>query len=171
MTNKLVQELQEMDYSEEQIIGAVARFHNVLGWDAVRNNVVPSAPLAAGTWEEQIVNSANIFRDLGIQDPIVKASTWHYSLGHLHGSDPPVLADLRGLILDMKSRGLKVAICTSDDRLSTDASIVNWKLKDLIDVSTMEVASDDVARTRKANYESHQCLFVELCILVFHLWK
>jgi hypothetical protein len=149
MTNKLVQELQQMDNSEEQIIGAVARFHNILGWDAVRNNVVPSAPLAAGTWEEQIVNSANIFQDLGIQDPIVKASTWHYSLGDLHGNDAPVLADLRGLILDMKSRGLKVAICTSDDRLSTDASIMNWNLKDIIDVSMERWLASDVARARK----------------------
>jgi hypothetical protein len=135
MTDKLVKEMQQMDNSEEQIIGAVARFHSVLGWDAGRDNVVPSAPLAAGTWEEQIVNSANIFQDLGIQDPVAKASTWHDKLGDLHGNDSPVIADLRGLILDMKSRGLKVAICTSDDRLSTDASIMNWKLKDLIDVS------------------------------------
>jgi hypothetical protein len=135
MTNMMVQELQQMDTSEEQIAGAVARFHNVIGWDAVRNNVVPSAPFAAGTWEDQIVNSANIFQDMGIQDPIGKASTWHYSLGDLHGNDAAVIADLRGLMLDMKSRGLKVAICTSDDRLPTDSSMMNWNLKDLIDVS------------------------------------
>jgi len=116
-----------------------------LGWDADRDDVVPSAPLAAGTWEEQVETASTLFQEFGMENGSDKARQWHGDMGNLHGNDPPVIDDLRGMILSCRKAGLLVAICTSDDRSATDVALSNWGLTDLIDFS---ICGDEVTHSK-----------------------
>lgn len=132
MTENLASELAQFK-SPAEVQSDVNAFHAAIGWDATRRDVFPSAPLAAGTWEEQIDAAAAFFGSFGIDKGL--AGQWHNDLGNLHGCDPPLLTDLKGMMRSCHRFNLKVAICTSDDRPSTDASIRNWDLEDVVDVS------------------------------------
>jgi hypothetical protein len=102
----------------------VHAFHQVIGWNASEGRLVPSAPLAAGTWDEQVERCSTL---------------WHSELSNLHGADPPVIANLRELLHSCRAEfGMLVAVCTSDDRAPTDAALDHWNITDLIDVSTQE---------------------------------
>jgi hypothetical protein len=116
----------------------VHAFHQVIGWNASEGRLVPSAPLAAGTWDEQVERCSTLFQNrCGL--PAHVAHEWHSELSNLHGADPPVIANLRELLHSCRAEfGMLVAVCTSDDRAPTDAALDHWNITDLIDVSTQE---------------------------------
>ena len=120
-------------------------FHQLIGWDASQNDVTPSALLASGTWDE-IIQDVYSFID-GYQSSSSSSTggdekvsfqdvqEWHDQLGELLAEDPPLVENLRGLILQCKALGYIIAVCTSDDRGPTDASLKFWKIDDLVDYS------------------------------------
>ena len=65
-------------------------------------------------------------------DLVQKFST---ELADLHSSGPPVLEDLRAMMLACQRMGYLVAICTSDDRAGTDLAIKSWGIDTVVDVS------------------------------------
>jgi phosphoglycolate phosphatase-like HAD superfamily hydrolase len=127
----------EIESSDSEAV--IQELYDHLGWDVARDNVVPSAPVAAGTWDDiisivfkflvsrQSKMSVNITMDLVQQ--------WHHELGNLHGQDSPVIDDLRSMMLDCQDMGYLVAVCTSDDRPATDAALKAWKIEDVVDTS------------------------------------
>jgi hypothetical protein len=124
----------------EDIWEHVLQFHSAIGWDTEAQDTMPSAPLAAGTWEEQVVSAAALFSHFGIPNALTKVQQWHQTLsdhGELHGTDDPVISisNLRHVLQTCRDDyGLLVAICTSDDRTGTNAAILHWNITDLIDV-------------------------------------
>lgn len=131
MAQKLTNEL-VLTNSFENIASHVNTFYSAFGWDLILDDLIPSAPLAAGTWCEQIKMASALFDQFGIDSS--KAIKWHSDLGNLHENDPPVIRSLRETILSIRQKGFLVAVCTSDDRHATDAALLNWDLMDLIDV-------------------------------------
>lgn len=125
MTNRL----QSVSHNEETLIQL---FHQQIGWDANRNDVVPSAPVAAGTWES-IVGMVRAFM-IQHQDRLNVTPNaivdlpqkWHDELGDLHGQDTPLLEDLPGMMRECQRMGYVVAVCTSDDRAATDMALNGW---------------------------------------------
>jgi len=132
MTKRLSNEL-ALFKTTQQVEADVRAFHLALGWDPLMDNVVPSAPLAAGTWEEQVETAQIYFNGFGIDSS--KARLWHEEMGDLHSSDSPVIDNLKDMILECRKEKLLVSICTSDDRRATDKAILSWGLTDLIDLS------------------------------------
>ncbi|KAG7343274.1 phosphatase/phosphohexomutase [Nitzschia inconspicua] len=117
----------------------IQELYNHLGWDVERDDVVPSAPVAAGTWDgivsivfEFLVSKQSKLNTYVTLD-LVKQ--WHHELGNLHGQDAPVIDNLRSMILACQSLGYLVAICTSDDRPATDAAMKAWNIDDIVDAS------------------------------------
>lgn len=134
MTNRLSKSLQyELHKLPAEIQRDVTALHDSLGWDASVGHVVPSAPLAAGTWEEAVERCSTLFQMFGLSANA--ASDWHAELKNLHGADPPVIHDLGGMLQSCRDLGMIVAVCTSDDRAPTDSSLNNWNITNLIDVS------------------------------------
>lgn len=133
MTNRLTSALEEKLVSQDIIEDNVKALYQVIGWDASIGRVVPSAPLAAGTWEEQVETCSTLFQTFGLPSHV--AQEWHKELSnHLHNTDPPLIDDLRGLLQKCHDFNMRVAICTSDDRAPTDASLRNWDITDLVHV-------------------------------------
>ena len=133
--------------SSHQADKILADFYHRIGWDATKNDVVPSAPVAAGTWED-IVTLLYTFlleHQDRMEDHIVVsralAQEWHAELGDLHGHDAPLLDDLRGMMVACRQLGYTVGICTSDDRHGTEAAIRAWQIRDVVDVS---ICGDEV---------------------------
>mmetsp|Transcript_43100 Transcript_43100/g.131257 ORF Transcript_43100/g.131257 Transcript_43100/m.131257 type:complete len:234 (-) Transcript_43100:413-1114(-) len=141
MTKQLVGELERLEKSESEVDDNVSQFHHVLGWDAAAEDFVPSAAIAAGTWEESLVASSSLFSDMGIDDAEEKVRFWHVDMGDLHGLDSPLVDNVRDVIMECRDFGLKVAVCTSDVRVSTDLALTKWNVIDLIDYS---VCADEV---------------------------
>jgi phosphoglycolate phosphatase-like HAD superfamily hydrolase len=128
----------------------IRQFHAKIGWNAERCNVVPSAPVAAGTWNDVVelvhaflienqdllnTPTSTIARDL--------AQQWHDELGDLHAADAPLVEDLAGLMKACRQLGYIVAICTSDDRHATNLAMKAWKIDGLVDAS---ICGDEVAQ-------------------------
>jgi phosphoglycolate phosphatase-like HAD superfamily hydrolase len=135
MTNNLKEELLSLGQEAEMIESNALLFHEAIGWDDVSESLVPSAPLAAVAWAEQLDTYAKLFGKMGIADASAKALSWHNGMGTLHGNDAPVIDDLRGLMEQCRAYGLIVAIATSDDRPATDLAMTNYNLNDVVDVS------------------------------------
>lgn len=134
MTTCLTESLKEnTELSESQISEIVHRIHNQLGWDNSTSQVFPSAPLAAGTWEESVDKFCDLAEKCGLSRDLPR--DWHSELKNVHGSDPAVIPNLQGMIQSCRELGLLVAVCTSDDRVPTNNSLRNWKINDMIDVS------------------------------------
>lgn len=119
----------------------VEEFHSAMGFrlpnenGQIKNSLLPSAPVASATWEEILDICQQIFKRSGIKDAREKTMQWHDEVKNLHGQDPPLVGDLRGLLQGLKqTHGFLIAICTSDDRSSTDASLKNWNLTDVVNV-------------------------------------
>lgn len=177
MTDRIQQFLQ---CDTEETKRLIDEFHTRIGWDSASNNVVPSAPVAAGTWADQIstvyeflvehkeksVEGLSLTRD--------HAQAWHDELGSLHGQDAPLIDDLRGMMLTCRSLGYKVCICTSDDRPATDAAMRFWNIQDVVDVSICgnEVAEGKPSAVplhavcRQASTESSCQYLPEDCIMI-----
>ena len=122
-------------------------FYTEIGWDAARDNVVPSAPVAAGTWDD-IVGLVYDFlidhQDLMVESmEITKELTkqWHAELGDVHEHDTPLLDDLVIMMKTCHDLGYTVAICTSDDRGSTDKAMKRWGINEVVAYS---ICGDEV---------------------------
>ena len=116
-------------------------FHSQIGWDPVRQTVLPSAPLAAGTWDEQVATVQSLLNKYETNCKTeMLAAEWHSQV-ELHSNDNPVIPNLRGVLLDCRSRGLLISVCTSDERQSTDQALENWKVEDIISYS---ICGDEV---------------------------
>lgn len=120
-------------------------FYGRIGWNSAEDDVFPSAPVAAGTWDD-IVTLLHQFL-LANQDNLKcsvsreLAHEWHAELGDLHGQDTPLLDDLKGMMMACQQLGYTVGICTSDDRHGTEAAISGWQIRDVVDVS---ICGDEV---------------------------
>lgn len=140
MTTRLSNALElELHLPPAQIQRDVAALHDSLGWDASVGHVVPSAPLAAGTWEEAVERCSTLFQQFGLSAHV--ASQWHAELKNLHGADPPTIPNLEEMLQSCRNLGMIVAVCTSDDRAPTDASLKNWDITSLVDVSTTSASN------------------------------
>ena len=116
----------------------IERFHASVGWDTQKNELIPSALLAAGTWEEVLTATAVSLEVSGVSNARTKVNEWHGTLGEIHANDEMLIPNLPEFISYFREIGILVAICTSDDRKATEACIRNWKLNGLIDVSFSE---------------------------------
>ena len=123
MTTRLCQEITQ----NNNVV--VQEFHNALGWDTVRNEVLPSAPLAAGTWQQQVDTTAKVLSRHGCTNPFFLAQQWHDELMNLHGGDNPLVPNLRHLLLECR---FPVAVCTSDERASTNVALRQWNIDDIL---------------------------------------
>ena len=128
----------ELQLSPEIITKGVKALHDALGWDASVGHVIPSAPLAAGTWQEAVETCSHVFQQYGLSSSV--ASEWHAELKNLHGADPPVIPNLGDMLQSCRDLGLIVAVCTSDDRSPTNNALRNWNITNLVDVSIINVA-------------------------------
>lgn len=145
VTDKVLKLLSNPD--ELAKVGIVRGFHKKVGWDADRNNVVPSAPVAAGTWEDIVTLVHEFLLDHSSQceEPVTMELARKLSfedLGDLHGEDPPVVDNLKDVLSACQRLGYLVAICTSDDRAGTDLAMKSWGIDNVVDVS---VCGDEVS--------------------------
>lgn len=118
----------------------VSEFHTSAGWNPVDECLLPSSFLSSGTWSQILDATAVVLETFGngrLANPREMVEYWHNNLGDIHANDKPLVADLAGFISDLKQQyeGIIIAVCTSDDRRSTNACIQSWGLEDLIDVS------------------------------------
>jgi phosphoglycolate phosphatase-like HAD superfamily hydrolase len=114
-------------------------FYQRIGWDDETQSVIPSAPLAAGTWQDQVVRVTQLLREYQVVESDAaaakKAQEWQDALSLLHACDPPLIPGLPNLLTHLsKDYSWKVAICTSDDRGSTNAALQHWNVADVIQV-------------------------------------
>mmetsp|Transcript_61852 Transcript_61852/g.151229 ORF Transcript_61852/g.151229 Transcript_61852/m.151229 type:complete len:508 (+) Transcript_61852:213-1736(+) len=138
-------------------------FYDKVGWDSDKDQVTPSAPVAAGTWEQitEIVYdflmehkdhfgygrrhrpSRNIGEDSSSVESSLRmlAKEWSYGLDDVHGDDDPVIDNLKGMIEECHEMGYLVAVCTSDDRAGTDLALKAWGIDRVVDVS---ICGDEV---------------------------
>lgn len=151
----------EFQLPPEQISQGVKALHDALGWDASVGHVIPSAPLAAGTWDEAVETCSQVFQQYGL--PATVAKEWHVELKNVHGADPPVIPDLGGMLQSCRDFGLIVAVCTSDDRAPTDNSLRNWNVTDLVDVRTHRTGETLIVVFAWSRSSPSNCLVKTCC--------
>jgi phosphoglycolate phosphatase-like HAD superfamily hydrolase len=134
----------------------ISKFHQSIGWDAVINDVLPSAPLSASTWDEIVDISVASLCESGLTVQYQEVLEWHQDLGDIHAEDLPLIKSLPRFLQHFKRHGIIISICTSDDRASTNACLQNWDISDLVDFS---ICGDEVGKECKPSPEP---LF-ELC--------
>lgn len=121
---------------EEDLVKAINMFHDAIGWDNINGQLLPSAPLSAGTWSDIVkLSSDALVQSNCISNAVEKVQNWHENCGDVHANDKTLIPDLQGFMKSLKDIGLLVAICTSDDRKATDQCIRNWGLEKYVDVS------------------------------------
>jgi phosphoglycolate phosphatase-like HAD superfamily hydrolase len=125
--------------SEVEMETVIHEFYDHIGWDVTRDNVVPSAPVAAGTWDDilSIVVDflASIQSRLTVNGTLDLVKQWHHEMGDLHGQDAPIIDDLKSMMIACQDMGYLVAVCTSDDRPATDAAMNAWGIDKVVNVS------------------------------------
>lgn len=173
MTGRARDELEShCDLSTNDIDQYLSNIHTAIGWDHQHQNIVPSALLAAGTWEEIVaVFAKNLTAAIGnasYAEILNKVALWHAEIGSLHSNDTPIIDDLPALMQTCKSHGLLVAICTSDDRKSTDAALAHWNIAPLVDysicgneVTNGKPSADPLLQLcKQAGVQPHECIVV-----------
>ena len=163
------------DLSANDIDQCLSNIHTSIGWDHQNRNILPSALLAAGTWEEILaVLAKNLTNAIGnttsctCREIVDKVASWHAEIGSLHFNDAPIIDDLPGLIETCQSYGLLVAVCTSDDRKSTNAALGHWNIAPLVHYS---ICGDEVTKgkpspdpllqlCKQAGVQPHECIVV-----------
>ena len=160
------------DLSTNDIDRCLSIIHDSIGWDHQHQSILPSALLAAGTWEEILTvfakNLTNAMRNKSYVEILDKVASWHAEIGSLHSNDAPVIDDLPGLMRTCQSRGLLVAVCTSDDRKSTDAALAHWSISNLVhhsicgdEVTNGKPSPDPVLQLcKQAGVAPHECIVV-----------
>lgn len=110
--------------------------YETIGWNATKNECIPSGLLAAGTWEDVITAIYIFLKDNHhvLQQSITydQVQGWNDELGALLGEDPPLLDDLQSMMTICSQFGYKIAICTSDDRAATDAALTAWNVHNVV---------------------------------------
>lgn len=145
-----------MNLPQEKTNWMVSSFHSVIGWSVEKNDVVPSAPLSAGTWEEILDITCECLANSGLHVSIDEVTSWHESLGDIHAEDPPLIEDVQGFLKYLKrSHGILISVCTSDDRCSTNACLRNWQIEHIVDYS---ICGDEVTRAKPSPHP-----LLELC--------
>jgi phosphoglycolate phosphatase len=148
------------DDQKEVVVGGpllIEDFYQKVGWDSIQDQVVPSAPVAAGTWDQicEIVyryllehKTYFLWENRGDDDDTSSstilhdmAKEWTYGLDDLHSGDDPVIDDLKQMMEECHRMGYLVAVCTSDDRVSTDIAMKRWGVDQVVDVS---ICGDEV---------------------------
>lgn len=133
-------------------------FYDQIGWDKKVNDCVPSALLAAGTWDEVIGTTHSFLtRQCDVEIAIDQVREWHTELGHLHGADSPLIPNIEQMMLQCQSKGYQLAICTSDDRVSTDMAMAKWDITSLIQYSC---TGDEVVESKPSRVP-----LLQLCAL------
>jgi hypothetical protein len=114
----------------------VPNFHSSIGWNSTANDLTPSAPMSSLTWDELVGIAASSLLDSGLVGiGLDEVRVWHRGLGDVQAHDPPLIDDMPGLFEHLRSRGVLVSICTSDDRSSTDECTMRWNMSHLVDFS------------------------------------
>lgn len=131
MTERLTSAL--IEYGCDNIERDIAIFHAAIGWDVATGDVLPSAPIAAGTWEEQIISMTTLLKSFGL--PPHLARDWNKEVADLHSNDEPVIPNLKEMLRQCQELGLRVAVCTSDDRDPTNRALRRWDIDDLVEYS------------------------------------
>jgi len=155
-------------FSREKTNWVISSFYSVIGWSVEKDDVVPSAPLSANSWADILDVTAECLAELGLRVSIDEVACWHESLGDIHVQDPPLINNLAHFLTDLKSQGILISICTSDDRSSTTACMRNWQIEHLVDYC---ICGDEVERSkpsrqpllnlcRQAGVMPHECLVV-----------
>ena len=95
--------LEELRARGKESSGAevIERWHAAIGWDNAAQKLVPSAPLATGTWEETLEISVRAMRH-ELPDVADLLQSWQAALGDIHGDDEPIVNDLGGMLKSCK---------------------------------------------------------------------
>jgi phosphoglycolate phosphatase-like HAD superfamily hydrolase len=114
-------------------IALVDQLLDAVGFDAASGRVDPSGPLAIATMAELRELAAAVLRGAGLPDARARAATvqaWYIP-------DPVALArplaDLPALFGELRARGMRVAIATTDDRAPTEATVAALGIAPLVD--------------------------------------
>ncbi len=137
-----------MNLSREKTKFIISSFYSVIGWSVEKDDVVPSAPLSAGSWADILDLTAECLSSLGLRVGIDEVSCWHESLGDIHIQDPPLISNLPHFLMNLKRQGIIIAICTSDNRSSTAACMRNWHIEHLVDYS---ICGDEVQSSKPSS--------------------
>ncbi len=106
-------------------------------------------------WEEILDITCECLANSGLHVSIDEVTSWHESLGDIHAEDPPLIEDVQGFLKYLKSHGILISVCTSDDRGSTNACLRNWQIEHLVDYS---ICGDEVTRAKPSPHP-----LLELC--------
>eukprot|EP00122_Pirum_gemmata_P001330 Pgem_evm1s1190 len=118
MTCKIVSKLKSNNLKLNEQEKILSECNRALGWDSQKEELAPSAPIAAATWIESMNLLAN----------------WHQEIGIVHGEDEPLIDHLPQLMNHCKTNyNLITAICTSDVTPSTMAALKNWNIDSKMD--------------------------------------
>lgn len=140
MTKCIVNECQRTALSQNQITELIIRFHSSIGWDPVHKCLLSSSLLSSGTWGQILEATSQVldkYSEGQISNTHEKVLFWNSNLGDIHANDKPLVDDLVGFFSHLRSlnEGVTLAICTSDDRRSTNSCMKNWNIEEYIDVS------------------------------------
>ena len=162
MSKQLDLLLQKKEQSANKREAVLEEYFRAIGWNAAEQNVLPSALLSAGTWGENVATTASFVQPLltmsstaasrqgsasssqlkfqpannGTASAALElAQAWHEELGTLHGKDPPLIDNLPQMLLECREKGWLVAVCTSDDRASTQVALQEWNIDRIVQVS------------------------------------
>jgi phosphoglycolate phosphatase-like HAD superfamily hydrolase len=140
----------------------IQEYHRQLGWDG--RKLVPSAPLAADTWEASIEKTARFLR---VSNAYSIVDAWHRELGDLHGQDQPIIEQLPTMLETCRAMGWKIAVCTSDQREPTNQALKAWGIDSLVQVSSLSGKFVHILC-----FISHFHGFLRYClVIVFYLWR
>ena len=129
--------------SQHQTNFIIAKFDKAIGWDASSNDVMPSAPLSAGSWDDivmitysAIIETIKFFPTNAPSFTLMHSEVveWHTSLGDVHSNDTPLVKNLPSLFQSFKDEyGIMISICTSDNRSSTNKCLSKWGINTIVD--------------------------------------
>lgn len=162
MTESILLECQNMNLSNGNIEKIVSQFHHDIGWNPINESLSPSSLLSSGTWG-QILDATALAIEKHTNGDLrnirEKVELFNANMGDTHANDKPLVDDIQGLLTLLKhqNRGLLIAICTSDDRRSTNSCIKNWQIEKHIDVSSK--AFEGIFISIVTLYHSKQVLF------------
>jgi HAD superfamily hydrolase (TIGR01549 family) len=169
MTAAVMRKCIDTGISATRAENIISKFHESIGWDVLLDDVLPSAPLSASTWDEIVDISVASLCDSGLTIQYQEVLEWHQDLGDIHAEDLPLIKSLPRFLQHFRHHGIIVSICTSDDRASTKACLRNWKISHLVDFS---LCGDEVGKDckpspeplfelcRRAGVSPSQCLVV-----------
>jgi phosphoglycolate phosphatase-like HAD superfamily hydrolase len=113
---------------------------DALGLDPATARIIPGSPLAATPMGHLRDLTVDTLRRAGLSPTVAEAAV-------ANAWDPPdpvalahPLADLGQLLGDLRARGMRVAVATSDDRAPTEATLAGLEIDSLVDAI---VCADD----------------------------